>query len=108
MKTRAEVLGANLDKHRKKYSANVARITEDKVLLTKVTDLETNETFDHAWVTRSRFERDEGIKNHFKVTFTAQVTEYLGIDKDCKQVTKLGLCKVGQVIYKYKLRRNQR
>jgi len=107
LKGREEVLGSHLGK-RRAFKANLSRMTEDKILLTQVTDLETNETFDHLWIDRPHFDKKYGVRRHFKITFTAVVTEYLGIDEDFKQGMKNGVTKVSKVRYIYKLRKSQR
>ena len=92
---------------RRSFKGHITRVTEKEILLKDVTDLETGETVNHMWISRPHFEKKYGLRKHFKITFTAVVTEYLGLD-GYKQVMKNGIYKVSRVVYHYKLRRSQR
>jgi len=107
LKDREEVLGSHLGK-RRAFKGHIDRITEDKICLSKVTDLESGLTLDHLWISRPHFEKKYGLRKHVVFTFTGVITEYLGISEDYKQVMKNGVNKVSKVRYIYKLRRNQR
>ena len=106
-KGREEVLAPYLGQ-RRSFKGHITRLTEDKICISKVTDLETGDTVGHVWVSRPHFEKKYGVRKNFKITFTAVVTEYIGLDDNYKQVMKNGIYKVSRVVYHYKLRKGQR
>ena len=61
---------------------------EGKVLLRDVTI--DGEPKDHIWVNDNRSSRFKGIGVGVKVTFRAMSYEYIGLNDDCEQVTKIG------------------
>ena len=103
--SREEVLRPHLGE-RQSFTASLTRITPDKILLTKVKL--GDQKFDHLWVDRQRFEKKYGIRNNFRVSFTAVPMEYLGLDENAKQVIKCGVKSVSKLRYLYKLRKGQR
>jgi len=93
---------------RRSFKAHISRMTEDKILLKDVTDLETGDTVNHAWISRPHFEKKYGLRKHVVFTFTGKIIQYLGLDEDYNQVMKNGITKVRKVRYHYKLLRRQR
>ena len=107
LKGREEVLGSHLGK-RRAFKGHIDRITENKICISKVCDLESGKVINHLWIDRPHFEKKYGLRKHVVFTFTGVISEYVGLDEDYKQVMKNGLTQISKVRYKYKLRRSQR
>ena len=93
---------------RRSFKGFISRITEDKICISKVTDLESGKMINHLWVSRPHFEKKYGLRKHVVFTFTGKIIQYLGLDEDYNQVMKNGLTQISRVRWKFKLRRGQR